>query len=205
MSPSRTHHCGENAFDQRMQPGGSCVTAIGGLETRSIARGMEAADVMSKSADIKLLLASATCPGKYLIVVCGSVAAVRAAMSAGEESVGDSFSDRMIIPSVHPEVIPALSAMSQVDDIKALGVIETFTMASAIMAADEAVKTADVHLIEIRLGRGLAGKAFVVLTGEVAGVRAAVAAGVNVLHEEAMLLATTVIPSPHPELINKIL
>lgn len=181
------------------------VIAIGSVETRSIAKGMEAADAMAKSAEVSLLLASATCPGKYLIVVSGSVAAVRAAVSVGVETVGDAFSDKIIIPSVHPEVIPAISAMSKVKEVKALGVMETFTMASAIMAADEAVKTADVHLIEIRLGRGLAGKAFVVLTGEVAAVRSAVKAGVSVLHEEAMLLATTVIPSPHPELIDKIL
>ncbi len=205
MSPARSHPCLEDGFMSSLKNHGSKVNAIGALETRSIALGIEAADAMSKAAEIKLLTASATCPGKYLVVFCGSVAAVHAAMSAGTACVGEAFSDSTVIPSVHPEVIPALSAMSQVDDIKALGVIETFTMASAITAADEAVKSADVHLIEIRLGRGLAGKAFVVLTGEVAAVRSAVTAAVNALSEEAMLLGYTVIAAPHPELIDKIL
>ena len=83
--------------------------------------------------------------------------------------------------------------------------MEMFTMPSAVTAADQAVKTADVDLIEIRLGRGLAGKAFVVLTGEVAAVRAAVDAGVKVLSDQAMLLATSVIPSPHPDVLDKLL
>lgn len=205
MTPSGFHPCRGGVAPQNPGEGGLSVTAIGSVETRSIARGMEAADTMAKSAEVRLILAAATCPGKYLIVVCGSVAAVRAAVDVGVETVGDAYSDQTLIPSVHPEVIPAISAMSRVEEIQSLGVVETFTMASAIMAADQAVKTADVHLIEIRLGRGLAGKAFVVLTGEVAAVRQAVKAGVNVLQEEAMLLATTVIPSPHPELIDKIL
>lgn len=205
MSPPRSHPCVEDGFMSGLKDGGSKVSAIGALETRSIALGIEAADAMSKAADISLLSAAATCPGKYLVVFCGSVAAVHAAMNAGTDCVGEAFSDSTVIPSVHPEVIPALSAMSRVDEIKALGVIETFTMASAITAADEAVKSADVHLIEIRLGRGLAGKAFVVLTGEVAAVRSAVTAAVSALSEEAMLLGFTVIPSPHPELIDKIL
>mgnify|MGYP006285720123 CR=1 FL=1 len=205
MTPNGFHPCGGGVAPQNPGEGGPSVTAIGSVETRSIARGMEAADAMAKSAEVRLIMAAATCPGKYLIIVCGSVAAVRAAVDVGVETVGDAYADQTLIPSVHPEVIPAISAMSRVEEIKALGVVETFTMASAIMAADQAVKTAAVHLIEIRLGRGLAGKAFVVLTGEVAAVRQAVKAGVNVLQEEAMLLATTVIPSPHPELIDKIL
>jgi microcompartment protein CcmL/EutN len=43
------------------------------------------------------------------------------------------------------------------------------------------------------------------LTGHVSAVRQAVAAGVKALSDEAMLLATTVIPSPHPELVEKLL
>jgi bacterial microcompartment shell protein len=181
------------------------VESLGCLETRSIALGMEAADHMLKAAEVDLLIAMPTCPGKYLIVVSGKVAAVRASVEAGQDPAGDSLVDFTVISSVHPQVVPALTAVSDPDLTGAVGIIETFSMCASVKAADEAVKSAEVHLVEIRLGRGLAGKAFVVLTGHVASVRAAVTAAVTSLQEEALLIATTVIPSPHPALMEKIL
>ena len=62
--------------------------------------------------------------------------------------------------SVHPQVIPALGAVSHVETLGALGILETFSMTAALRAADQAVKSADVQLVEIRLGRGLAGKLY---------------------------------------------
>ena len=47
------------------------------------------------------------------------------------------------------------------------------------MAADEAVKTAQITLIEVRLARALGGKAFALFTGEVSAVRAAINAAVK--------------------------
>jgi microcompartment protein CcmL/EutN len=204
MSLDTIDHCGGRAAMSPRSTGQS-VQALGCLETRSVALGVEAADAMAKSAEISLLVASTACPGKFLIVFCGSVAATRSAMQVGVELAGDAMSDQMMLPSVHPQVIPAISAMSAIERIEAIGIIETFTMASGIRAADQAVKTAKVDLIEVRLGRALAGKSFVSLTGHVSAVRQAVAAGVKALSDEAMLLATTVIPSPHPELVEKLL
>ncbi len=181
------------------------VTALGFVETRSIARGMEVADAMAKTADVDLRIAMPTCPGKYLVAVSGLVAAVRQAVEAGVRTASDTLTDHTVIPSVHEDVVPALGAVSSVDQVESLGVIETFTMPAAVIAADQAVKTAQVRLLEVRLGRGLAGKAFVVLTGQVAAVRAAVAAGAKAVSEQALVLGTTVIPSPHPQVVEHIL
>lgn len=181
------------------------VESLGCLETRSIALGMVAADHMVKAAEVDLMIAMPTCPGKYLIAVSGQVAAVRASVEAGMEPAADSLVDYTVIPSVHPQVVPAMTAVSDPSLTGAVGILETFSMCASVKAADEAVKSADVHLVEIRLGRGLAGKAFVVLTGHVAAVRAAMQAAVTSLQEEALLIATTVIPSPHPALMEKIL
>jgi len=153
---------------------------------------------------VGLLMSAPTCPGKYLILVVGTVAAVRAAVEAGTVTAKDSLVDSTVIPSLHPQVIPALQAVADVTDVEALGVIETFSMAAALRAADSAVKAASVSLVEIRLGRGLAGKAFVILTGEVAAARAAVAAGLKAVEDQQMVLATTVIAAPHPALLDKL-
>ncbi len=181
------------------------VESLGCLETRSVALGIEAADHMMKAAEVELMIAMPTCPGKYLIAVSGQVAAVRAAVDAGKEPAGDSLVDYTVIASVHPQVVPALTAVSDPNLTGAVGIIETFSMCASVKAADEAVKSAEVDLVEIRLGRGLAGKAFVVITGHVASVRSAITAAVTSLQEEALLIATTVIPSPHPALLEKIL
>lgn len=183
----------------------SRLEAVGCVETRSIALGIEVADAMVKAAEVELQLATPTCPGKYLVVVSGTVAAVRSAVEIGARTARDTLTDQTVIPSVHPQVVPALSALTDATEIQALGVLETFTMPAALVAADQAVKSAQVKLIEIRLGRGLAGKAFVILTGEVAAVRAAIAAGIKILADQALILASTVIPSPHPGLIDKLL
>ncbi|MBR2098154.1 MAG: BMC domain-containing protein, partial [Firmicutes bacterium] len=51
----------------------------------------------------------------------------------------------------------------------------------------------------------IGGKSFVVLTGEVAAVRAAIEAGIHTPAAEGMLISSVVIPSPHPELLESLL
>lgn len=63
------------------------------------------------------------------------------------------------------------------EKINALGIIETYTAASCVLAADAAAKAGDVHLVELRLSAGLGGKAFVLMTGEVSAVQSSVDAG----------------------------
>lgn len=68
------------------------------------------------------------------------------------------------------------------------------------MAADTAVKAANVTIIELRLSRGMGGKGYVMLTGNVSDVTAAVEAGSRYATEQGLLTGNTVIASPHEEL-----
>ena len=86
-----------------------------------------------------------------------------------------------------------------------MGIIETYTLAASIVAADVAVKAANVELIEIRLPFALGGKAFAILTGDVASVQTAVDSAVNALRDEGIIESFTVIASPHKSLIEKVL
>ena len=88
--------------------------------------------------------------------------------------------------------------------MNALGIIESFSVASLIEAADAAVKTSAVELIEIRLAMALGGQAFCTLTGDVAAVKAAVDAGAAVVAEKGLLVNKVVIPSPRRELLSEI-
>lgn len=179
--------------------------SIGMVETSSVARGLDAADAMLKAARVQLLLSSPVCPGKYVVLVGGLVAEVTAAVQAGGRVAADSLVDETVIARVHPQVLAAFTATTKAGEPGAIGLLETFSLAAAVSAGDQAAKSAHIDLLEIRLARALGGKAYVLLTGEVAAVRAAVQAGQQEARRHGLLLSSTVIPSPHPDLLEQLL
>ena len=178
--------------------------ALGMIETMSIPLGIQAGDAMLKAAEVELVTSQAACAGKYIVIVEGEVAAVNASVEAGKVSAGSALVDSLVIPGIHEQVAPAIGAAAEIESVGALGIMESYSMCAAILAADAAVKTAAVDLIEVRLGRGLGGKAFVILTGEVAAVQSAVGAAEALEEVQGMLGASTVIPSPHKKIIDSI-
>ena len=90
------------------------------------------------------------------------------------------------------------------DSLRAVGVMETYSLCAAIYAADAAAKAADVRLLEVRLGRVLGGKSFVLLTGDVAAVKAAVEAAEGLDETQGLMGKSVVIPAPHPDLLRSI-
>lgn len=179
--------------------------AIGLIELRSIARGMLTTDAMLKAADVELLRAHVVCPGKYIILVAGAISHVRNAVATGQQIAPEVVVDHFILSNVHPSVFPALTATTQIEHVRAVGVVETFTLAAAIVAADVAVKAAPVDLIEIRLPFAMGGKAFTVFTGEVSAVHSAVDTAAERLKDDGVIDSFAVIPSPHKDLISKLL
>ena len=180
------------------------MNALGMIETNSIPLGVNAADAMLKAASVELITAQPVCAGKFIAMVAGDVAAVRESVAAGCEIAGSRLVDSLVISSVHPQVPKAINACSDIGTVSAVGVMEAFSLCAAVVAADAAVKAADVTLMDIRLGRGLGGKSFITLTGEVAAVRAAVAAGEALPEVKGLLAESVVIPSPHPEIVNSL-
>lgn len=181
------------------------MIAIGFLEFNSIAKGVLAADAVLKAAQTELVFARPCCPGKYHILFTGEVAAVDASLEAGKRLGGEYLVDAVIIPRVHPDVIRAITQCTQVEAHLALGIMEFFSITAAVYAADAAVKAAEVNLIDVRLGTGIGGKSFVMLTGEVAAVEESVRCGVREAAAAGMALQSVVIPNPRPELFECLL
>jgi microcompartment protein CcmL/EutN len=181
------------------------LNSIGLLELSSIASGMQAADIMLKTSEVELIISRSICSGKYMVLVGGDVAAVTSAVDNAANQIEFSVIDTFVIPNVHPDIFPALSGHSNVDNLEALGIIESFSVASLIEGADAAVKAATVKLIEIRLAMALGGKAFVTLTGEVAAVQSAVDSGANIIAEKGLLVNKVVIPQPRKELLSEMI
>ncbi len=178
-------------------------SAIGFLELNSIARGIEVCDAMLKEAEVQLIEAHPICAGKYMVLITGEVDAVRTSVRRGEEVGEVNVVDTFILPNVHPQVSPALKASTDVEHLDALGVIETFSAASAIRVADTAVKAAEVNLLEVRLANGMGGKSFLTLTGNVGAVESAIRAGIDLIKNEGLLVHSVIIPSPH-EMMSRV-
>jgi microcompartment protein CcmL/EutN len=181
------------------------IDSIGLIELSSVATGFGVEDTMLKAASVQLLLARTICSGKYLIVVSGDVTSVQAAVEAGAAVAGASLIERRQIARVHPTVLQAISQSVDVDpsQLRSIGVIETFSAASAIEAADTAVKSANVTLLRVHLAMALGGKGLVIMAGDVSSVQAAVAAGSKVVGDDGMLVGRGVIPAPSPELFRE--
>ncbi len=176
--------------------------AIGMVELSSIARGIETSDYMVKAAQVTLLRSVTVCPGKYMVIVGGDTGAVRASMEEGEARGAEFVVDTLLIPNVHEQLFPAIAGTVEVRDPKAVGVVEFYSIASAIQAADAAAKAAQITLIEVRTGYAIGGKGFVTLTGDVGAVRAAVEAAKRV---SELYVESTVIPRPAPQLLASLL
>ena len=178
---------------------------IGFLELNSIAKGVEAADSILKTAETRLLFARAGCPGKYYILFSGEVASVTSSLEAGKAIGQSHVVDSVVIPSVHPAVLLAINQVVEPVPVNALGVMEYFSVTAAVWGADAAVKAAEVDLMDVRLGTGIGGKSFVILSGDVAAVHEAVEAGVAAARGNGLLVSQVVIPNPREEIFNSLL
>ena len=175
--------------------------AIAAIETSSIAQGVVAADAMLKTADVELLQSTTLSPGRYWVLIGGEVAAVRASHRRGVEVAADTLLDQLFIPQLHEGVLPALGGVVATGPDDALGILETLTAASAIVAADTAVKAANVTVRDVRRLHGrVGGKGVVSLSGTVSAVQAAIDAGRADALKRGLLARAVVIPRLDPQL-----
>jgi len=174
--------------------------ALGLLEFDSIAVGIAAGDAMVKRAPIESIKAGTVQPGKYLVLVSGEVADVQEALDAGRHIGAGALRDEIFLPLVDRSVVRALAGARQSAGGAALGVIETRTVAACIHAADAGVKGAAVILRALRLADGLGGKAFVLFSGDVADVEAAVETGGQAIARPEQVVKQIVIAALHAEM-----
>jgi microcompartment protein CcmL/EutN len=178
--------------------------AVALIEVASIARGHRVADAMVKRAPVALVRCEPVSPGKLLVLVAGEVAAVDEAFRVGLDVAGPATLDKLYLPQAHEQLPGALRGEARAGEaagIEALGIVETTTVAATILAADAAAKGAVVRIIEMRLARGIGGKAYFVLTGPLAEVEAGIEAGVGAI-DAAFVYATEIIPAPHSDLVE---
>ena len=178
--------------------------AIGVIELKNIPKGVEATDAALKSAGVDMVSAHPSCPGKYEIILTGSISNVTASVSHVLSKFGNYVIDSSVMGRIDEQVIKALFGTQTGERKGSLGLIETFSAATIIKAADIAVKTARVEIFDLRVSRGMGGKGVVMVTGEVGDVTAAIEAGANYAKTTGMLSSYSIIAAPHEELWHQI-
>ncbi len=176
--------------------------AIALLEFDSISAGIVAGDAMVKTSPIGAIYAGTVHPGNYLVFVTGDTASVEIALATGTDVGGARLTDSVFLADIHPEVTAAIVGGSDVAGLRdeALGIVETSTVAAVIDAADAGVKAADVKVSSVRLADGLGGKGYVLFSGVVAEVEAAVEAAEARTEPHGSLVRVDVISQLHGEM-----
>lgn len=105
-------------------------------------KGIQAADDALKSAGISLISAQPICPGKFELIITGELAQVNASMEKVRDTYTSYLIDSVLLGRIDPTVVKALLGAQPQAERGAIGTIETFSVASAILAADTAVKSA---------------------------------------------------------------
>lgn len=168
--------------------------AIALLEFSSVAAGIVAGDAMVKRAPVAGIAAGTVHPGRYLVMVTGEVGDVEEAVIGGVAAGGDALVDRVFLPDVHDAVAAALGGARSPVRGEALGVIETFTVAATLEAADAAMKRAEVSLLAVRLADGLGGKGYALYSGSLPEVQSAIEAGLGAIPPEAVV-GSSIVPN----------
>lgn len=179
--------------------------ALGMIEFKTVSAGITAADQMVKTANVEIIEAQTVCPGKYIALISGDLSAVRAAVDKAEQTRPEELIDSFVLGNPDESIFPAIYGSSQIDGVNALGILETYDAASIIVAADIAAKTAIVKLIELRIAKGMCGKSYMLITGEVAACEAAIAKAKASVGEKGMFLDSSVIAHPDAQICKTIM
>ncbi len=174
--------------------------ALGMIEYTTVSAGVRAADTVAKTAEVEIIEAQVVCPGKYIALFSGELSAVKSAIEAAKTQNGEKLIDSFVLGNPHESLFPAIYGTAEIDNKRALGIAETYSAASIIVAADAAAKTALVDLIELRIARGMCGKSYMFLSGEVAAVEAAIRSAEKALGDGGMFLDSSVIANPDEKL-----
>ena len=175
--------------------------AIGMVEYKTTSAGVVAADSMVKTSEVSIIEAQTVCPGKYIVIITGDLSAVTSAVDNAKTMHGKHLINSFVLGNPHESIFPAIYGAAEIKDVSALGIIESYDASSIIVAADEAI----VDLIEVRLARGMCGKSYLMLTGEVAAVEAAIDRAKEAVSDDGMYLDSAVIAHPDAQIRDAIL
>lgn len=113
--------------------------------------------------------------------------------------------DSFVLPNVHASILPALSGVTVTERKQSIGVVETYSVATCIEAADAAIKASNIELLRIHMAFGIGGKCYFVVNGDVSDVQSAVTVASQKAGDKGLLVHGSVIAKPHDELLRQLM
>lgn len=180
--------------------------AIAGLEFADIPTGIFATDAMVKKAPISVLKCGIVSPGRYLTIIGGSTASVDESFNEGCFWGKEFLTDKVLLPDVHPQLHDAiLGRVGAKRATGALAILQTPTVCSTIRAAELALKSTPISLVELRLAESpLAGRGISVYRGELFDIEAAMDVARSFLAQAGLSASVKIIPSPHESISQNV-
>lgn len=168
--------------------------AIALLEFENVAAGILASDIMVKRSPIALLRCGTIHPGRFLILVGGSVASTEEAYAAGLQVARSRgvLHGKVFLGDVHPSLHDAVLGARRKVEGDALAVVEMRSSPALLAAVDAAIKSTPVMLSEVRLGDDLGGNALALMSGDLFDVETAL--DICSERSDGQLLARTLLP-----------
>lgn len=179
--------------------------AIGLAEFKSIAKGMEMTDKMTKKSDIKIVENRIVCIGKFFVIISGYVSDVQSAIDEVVSSSDNGLVAAKVIPSLMDGVAKKVNAKISRDSINALGIVESKDIASGFYCANYIKKFADVELLKISMTFGMGGKALVIFTGDLSSVESGLDVARERIGDPSKLVEAVAIASPSREFMDNFL
>jgi microcompartment protein CcmL/EutN len=139
-------------------------------------------------------------PGRFLVLVGGSVASTEEAFAVGVElgKTEGTLKGSVFLGDVHPALHDAVLGTRLAPQGDALAVIETRSSPALLAAVDAAIKSTPVILSEVRLADDLGGHAVALMSGDLTDAETAIAICTDRSGDQ--LLAHTLLPRLDSEL-----
>lgn len=178
--------------------------ALGLAEFKSIAKGIEMLDTMTKRSNVEIVQNRIVCIGKFFVIVSGEVADVKAAIESLSDLDSSQLVGAKVIPSLADGVIEKINGKIVRDNITALGVVETRDVNSGLYCGNYIKKSSNVEILRISLTLGLGGKALVIFTGDIASVRNGLDIAKENVENPKDIIEAVAIASPSQEFIENL-
>lgn len=181
------------------------MNSIGGLEFRSIAKGIEVSNELSKKFSVKILYAKTMCIGKFLFMISGETANIKDCIEYGIVIGENYLLDSFVINAISPQIIDGFKfKYNRPDQISSVGVVETTKVCSGIKMLDKTLKSGNLSLLKLQISAAIGGKLLYIVAGDIGSIENGLNEAKGTIKEKD-LVYMSVIPMVDEDLLNNLL
>lgn len=175
--------------------------SIGGIELRSISKGIEVTDFMVKKAQVEIIYFRSICPGKFIALISGNEGEVKVAIDYGIELGQKYIVDSFVLNNVHEDIILSIKGKYVEYKKGAIGIVETNSVCSGLQALDRVVKEANVTIVKVQLAFVIGGKFVFTVSGELSDIQNGIEL-VESLINKNKIINISIVPSPDSQILE---